>query len=169
MVGAKHLPAARRMPDSPEGKVTFDMHHSADRRQVLRQHPGGRFVEKLVAGADTKAFCAGFVQKLLRIFDGFGERLFDVNMAAGLERHACERGMGRRRSDDMDDVKFFRGEQLFRRLEAADSRYNIAHGSLSRIGGIGHRNQLHAGASQDGPGMVLRMAARADERDPQGS
>lgn len=56
MVGAKHLPSARRMPDGPKGKVTFDVHDPANRGQILRQHPGGRFVEQLVAGTDAKVF-----------------------------------------------------------------------------------------------------------------
>lgn len=169
MVGAKHFPPARRMPDRPERKVTFDVHDPADRGQVLRQHPGGRFVEQLVAGTDTKAFCARLIQNLLRVFDGLGEWLLDINMASGLEGHTRERCMGRRRGDDVDDVKFFRGEELFRRLETADARHNVAHGGLSRIGRIGDRDQLHAETSQDGAGMVLGVAACADERDPQRS
>ncbi len=69
----------------------------------------------------------------------------------------------------MDDVKLFRSEEFFRRLKTADARHDVAHSGLSRIRGIGHRDQLHAGTSQDGAGVVLRMAAGADERDPQGT
>ena len=69
----------------------------------------------------------------------------------------------------MDDVQFFRSEELFRRLKTADARHDVAHGRLGRIGGICHRHQLHTGTSQNGAGMVLRMAAGADERDPQGT
>ena len=67
----------------------------------------------------------------------------------------------------MDDVEPFRGKQLFRRLETTDARHDVAHGSEGRIGRVGHRDQLHAGAAQNGAGMVLRVAAGADERDPQ--
>ena len=145
------------------------MRHPADRRQVLRQHSSRGFVKELVAGTDAKAFCTRLVQDLLRVFDGLGKRFLYINVASGLKRHTRERGMGCRRSNDMDDVKFFRSEELFRRLKAADARHDVAHGSLSRIGGIGHRHQLHAGTSQDGAGVVLRMTAGADERDPQGT
>ena len=169
MVGAKHLSPPRRMTHGPEGKVAFDVDNPADRRQVLRQYPGGRFVEQLVAGTDTEAFCARLIQDLLRVLDRLGERLLNINMASGLERYTRKRGMGGRRSDDMDDVEFFRGEELFRGLETADARHNVAHGGLSRIGRVGNRDQLHAGTSQDGAGVVLRMAAGADERDPQGT
>lgn len=67
----------------------------------------------------------------------------------------------------MDDVKLFRSKELFRRLKTANTRHDVAHGGLSCIGRIGHRNQLHTGTSQDGAGMVLRVAACADERNPQ--
>lgn len=167
MIGAKHLSPTRRMTNGPEGKVTFDVHHPADRGQVLRQYPSRRFVEQLVAGTDAKAFGIGLVQDLLRVLDGLSERLLHINVASGLERHAREWSMGRRRGDDMDDVQFFRGEELFRRLKTADARHDIAHGGLSRIGRVGHGNQLHTGTSQDGAGMVLRVAAGPDERDPQ--
>lgn len=167
MVGAKHLPPTRRMPDGSKRKVTFDVHNPADRRQILRQHPSGRFVEQLVAGTYAKALCGRLLQDLLRVFNALRERFLHINVTSRLNRHTRERGMGGRRGDDMDDVKCFRGEELFRRLKTTDTRHDVAHGGLSRIGRIGHRNQLHAGTSQDGTGMVLRVAACADERDPQ--
>ena len=169
MVGAKDFSATWGMPDGPEGKVAFDVHHPADRRQVLRQHSSRWFIEQLVAGADAKTLCAGLIQDLLRVFDGLGERLLYINVASGLERHTRDRSMGCRRSNDMDDVKLFRSEEFFRRLKTADARHDVAHSGLSRIGGIGHRYQLHTGTSQDGAGVVLRMAAGADKRDPQGT
>ena len=69
----------------------------------------------------------------------------------------------------MDDVKLFRSEEFFGRLKTADARHDVAHGGLSRIRRIGHRHQLHTGTSQDGAGVVLRMAAGTDKRDPQGT
>lgn len=167
MIGAKHLSPARGMPNGPEGEITFDVNNPTDRAQVLRQHASRRFVKQLVAGTDAKTLCAGLIQDLLGVLDRLGERFLHINVASGLECHTRERGMGRRRGDDMDDVQFFRSKELFRRLKAADTRHDVAHGRLSRIGGVSHGHQLHTGTSQDGAGMVLRVAAGADERDPQ--
>ena len=69
----------------------------------------------------------------------------------------------------MDNVKLFRSEKLFRRLKTADARHDVAHGGLSRIGRVGNRDQLHPRTSQNGAGMVLSVAACANERNPQRS
>jgi hypothetical protein len=119
-----------------------------------------------MAGTDTKAFCARLIQDLLRVLHRLGEGLLYIDVASGLDRHAGQRSMGGRRGNDVHHIETFRGKQLLRRLETADARNNIAHRRLSRIGGVGHRHQLHAGAAQNSAGMMLGMTACTDERDP---
>jgi hypothetical protein len=65
------------------------------------------------------------------------------------------------------DVRSFSSQQFFGSAIARDPRNNASHRSLGDIRGIRHRDQLHAGTSQDCARMVLCMTARAKERDPE--
>lgn len=72
-----------------------------------------------------------------------------------------------RRCDDVHNLHPFRSQQFFWRLEAPDARDDITHRSQRRIGWVGHRHQLGAGATGDRASMVLRVATGTDQRDPE--
>jgi hypothetical protein len=74
--------------------------------------------------------------------------------------------MGSWRRADVHDIRSFSSQQFFGSAVALDPRRNASHRSLGDIRGICHRDQLHTGASQNRTGMMLGMAAGAEERDP---
>ena len=65
----------------------------------------------------------------------------------------------------MHDVRSFSSQQFFGSTVALDPRHNASHRSLGDIRGICHRDQLGTGTSQDRTGMMLGMAAGAEERN----
>jgi hypothetical protein len=75
--------------------------------------------------------------------------------------------MGGWRGADVHDVRSFGSQQFFGSAVALDAPHDTFHRSLGDIRGICYRDQLGTGAAQDCTGMMLGMAARAEERDPE--
>jgi hypothetical protein len=99
----------------------------------------------------------------LRVLDSLREWFLDIDVATNLQRRSCERRMGDRRRTDVHDVRSFSNQQFFGSAVTLDPRHDAFHRSLGDIRGICHRDQLSAGASQDRTGMMLGMAASAEE------
>jgi hypothetical protein len=77
--------------------------------------------------------------------------------------------MGSWRGADVHNIGSFGGQQFFGCCKAPHSRHNASHRSLCYIRRIRHRDQLDSNTSQDCAGMMLSMAAGAEERNAQRS
>src|SRR5215831_5598318 len=107
MIRTKDGASARRVPDCAEGKVAFDMHHTADRRQVLFKQSSGSLTEQLVTCANQEILRAGLIKNLLRVLNSLCKWLFDVDVTARFQCGKCQRRMGSRRGADVYDVRSF--------------------------------------------------------------
>jgi hypothetical protein len=65
----------------------------------------------------------------------------------------------------MHHIELFGRKEFFRRFETTDPRRDVAHGGQGGVGRVRHRDELNAGTAHNRAGMVLRMAACADEGD----
>jgi hypothetical protein len=103
----------------------------------------------------------------LRVCHALRERLLDVDVATRLEGQPGQLCVRAGRRADVDHVGSLLLEERLRSGIAADPGRNPAHGASSGLGGVCHGDQFHGVTALDGPGVMLGVPPRANQRDPE--